>query len=96
MIPSEKPDIIYLLKEPAEDVIFNYKKFNVRIVNMQNAAVGDVTATKFIKTGGTVNDMLLANGDTKAISYIVGNYVDLATNQTIYGIKTADSIKKTN
>ncbi|KAA6387679.1 MAG: hypothetical protein EZS28_016795 [Streblomastix strix] len=58
--------------------------------------VGNVTATKFIKTGGTVNDMLLANGDTKAISYIVGNYVDLATNQTIYGIKTSDSIKKTN
>ncbi|KAA6357475.1 MAG: hypothetical protein EZS28_046998, partial [Streblomastix strix] len=41
MIPPEKPDIIYLLKEPDEDIIFRYKKFNVRIVNMQNAANGD-------------------------------------------------------
>ncbi|KAA6395498.1 MAG: hypothetical protein EZS28_008972 [Streblomastix strix] len=29
-----------------------------------------VNATKFIKTGGTVNDILLANGDTKVISDI--------------------------
>ncbi|KAA6380331.1 MAG: hypothetical protein EZS28_024144 [Streblomastix strix] len=41
MIPPEKPDIIYLLKEPDEDIIFRYKKFNVRIVNMQNAANED-------------------------------------------------------
>ncbi|KAA6371680.1 MAG: hypothetical protein EZS28_032793, partial [Streblomastix strix] len=34
---------------------------------------GNVTATKFIKTGGTVNDILLANGDTKVISDISGD-----------------------
>ncbi|KAA6359702.1 MAG: hypothetical protein EZS28_044771 [Streblomastix strix] len=41
MIPPEKPDIVYLLAEPTENDVFAYKKFNVRIVNMQNAAVGD-------------------------------------------------------
>ncbi|KAA6355985.1 MAG: hypothetical protein EZS28_048488, partial [Streblomastix strix] len=41
MIPPEKPDIVYLLAEPNEAEVFSYKKFNVRIVNMQNAAVGD-------------------------------------------------------
>ncbi|KAA6400730.1 MAG: hypothetical protein EZS28_003744 [Streblomastix strix] len=41
MIPPEKPDIIYLLKESTEDEIFNYKKLNVRIVNIQNAAAAD-------------------------------------------------------
>ncbi|KAA6380981.1 MAG: hypothetical protein EZS28_023492 [Streblomastix strix] len=41
MIPPEKPDIVYLLAEPTENDVFAYKKFNVRIVNMQNAANGD-------------------------------------------------------
>ncbi|KAA6362294.1 MAG: hypothetical protein EZS28_042179, partial [Streblomastix strix] len=41
MIPPEKPDIVYLLKEPTENGVFSYKKFNVRIVNMQNAANED-------------------------------------------------------
>ncbi|KAA6353905.1 MAG: hypothetical protein EZS28_050568, partial [Streblomastix strix] len=41
MIPPKKPDIVYLLAEPTEDGVFAYKKFNVRIVNMQNAANGD-------------------------------------------------------
>ncbi|KAA6398271.1 MAG: hypothetical protein EZS28_006202 [Streblomastix strix] len=31
---------------------------------------GNITATKFIKTGGTVNDILLANGDTKKKSIL--------------------------
>ncbi|KAA6356142.1 MAG: hypothetical protein EZS28_048331 [Streblomastix strix] len=38
---------------------------------------GNITATKFTKTGGTVNDILLANGDTKKISIskqILSNY----------------------
>ncbi|KAA6359624.1 MAG: hypothetical protein EZS28_044849 [Streblomastix strix] len=41
MIPPEKPDIVYLLTEPTAQAVFAYKKFNVRIVNMQNAANGD-------------------------------------------------------
>ncbi|KAA6399369.1 MAG: hypothetical protein EZS28_005106 [Streblomastix strix] len=41
MIPPEKPDIVYILAEPNEAEVFSYKKFNVRIVNMQNAANGD-------------------------------------------------------
>ncbi|KAA6374639.1 MAG: hypothetical protein EZS28_029834 [Streblomastix strix] len=57
---------------------------------------GNVTATKFIKTGGLTTEVLCANGDTKAISDIVSNYVDLTTNQTITGVKTFDSFKKTN
>ncbi|KAA6369208.1 MAG: hypothetical protein EZS28_035264 [Streblomastix strix] len=57
---------------------------------------GNVTATKFIKTGGLTSEVLCANGDTKVISDIVSNYVDLTTNQTITGVKTFDSFKKTN
>ncbi|KAA6365925.1 MAG: hypothetical protein EZS28_038548, partial [Streblomastix strix] len=57
---------------------------------------GNVTATKFIKAGGLTTEVLCANGDTKAISDIVSNYVDLTTNQTISGVKTFDSFKKTN
>ncbi|KAA6377414.1 MAG: hypothetical protein EZS28_027060 [Streblomastix strix] len=57
---------------------------------------GNVTATKFIKAGGLTTEVLCANGDTKAISDIVSNYVDLTTNQTITGVKTFDSFKKTN
>ncbi|KAA6365775.1 MAG: hypothetical protein EZS28_038698 [Streblomastix strix] len=56
---------------------------------------GNVTATKFIKAGGLTTEVLCANGDTKAISDIVSNYVDLTTNQTITGVKTFDSFKKT-
>ncbi|KAA6378527.1 MAG: hypothetical protein EZS28_025944, partial [Streblomastix strix] len=41
MIPPEKTDIVNLLKEPTEAGVFSYKKFNVRIVNMQNAANED-------------------------------------------------------
>ncbi|KAA6376173.1 MAG: hypothetical protein EZS28_028300 [Streblomastix strix] len=41
MIPPEKPDIIYLLAESTAQAVFAYKKFNVRIVNMQNTALGD-------------------------------------------------------
>ncbi|KAA6375039.1 MAG: hypothetical protein EZS28_029433, partial [Streblomastix strix] len=41
MIPFEKSEIVYLLAEPTAQAIFAYKKFNVRIVIMQNAAVGD-------------------------------------------------------
>ncbi|KAA6400860.1 MAG: hypothetical protein EZS28_003619 [Streblomastix strix] len=40
MIPAEKPDIVYLLSgDDATDL--SYQTYNVRIVNMQNAAVGD-------------------------------------------------------
>ncbi|KAA6388550.1 MAG: hypothetical protein EZS28_015923 [Streblomastix strix] len=40
MIPPEKPDIVYLLSgDDAEDL--SYKRYNVRIVNIQNAAVLD-------------------------------------------------------
>ncbi|KAA6401531.1 MAG: hypothetical protein EZS28_002943 [Streblomastix strix] len=51
---------------------------------------GNITATKFIKTGGLAAEVLCANGDT------INGVVDLASNQTITGIKTFDSIKKTN
>ncbi|KAA6403322.1 MAG: hypothetical protein EZS28_001151 [Streblomastix strix] len=34
MIPPEKPDTIYLLAEPTDEGIFNYMKYNVRIVNI--------------------------------------------------------------
>ncbi|KAA6397821.1 MAG: hypothetical protein EZS28_006654 [Streblomastix strix] len=57
---------------------------------------GNVTATKFIKTGGLTTEVLCSNGDTNAISDIVSNYVDLTTYQTITGEKTFDTIKKTN
>ncbi|KAA6400861.1 MAG: hypothetical protein EZS28_003620 [Streblomastix strix] len=57
---------------------------------------GNVTATKFIKTGGLTTEVLCANGDTKALSDIISNYVDLTTNQTITGVKTFDSFKKTD
>ncbi|KAA6389606.1 MAG: hypothetical protein EZS28_014866 [Streblomastix strix] len=57
---------------------------------------GNVTATKFIKIGGLTTEVLCANVDTKAISDIISNYVDLTTNQTITGIKTFNSFKKTN
>ncbi|KAA6391852.1 MAG: hypothetical protein EZS28_012617 [Streblomastix strix] len=54
---------------------------------------GNITATKFIITVGLTTEVLCANGDTKAISDITGNYVDLTTNQTIIGIKTFDSFE---
>jgi hypothetical protein len=38
MIPPEKPDIIYLLKDPAAN-IFTYGLYSVRIVNMKDAAL---------------------------------------------------------
>ncbi|KAA6393458.1 MAG: hypothetical protein EZS28_011014 [Streblomastix strix] len=41
MIPPEKLDIVNLLSESTEEGIFNYKKFNVQIVNMQNAGIND-------------------------------------------------------
>ncbi|KAA6380136.1 MAG: hypothetical protein EZS28_024336, partial [Streblomastix strix] len=37
---------------------------------------GNVTATKFIKTGGTNNYILLANGDTKKVVLATSNYDD--------------------
>ncbi|KAA6383711.1 MAG: hypothetical protein EZS28_020764 [Streblomastix strix] len=57
---------------------------------------GNITATKFIKTRGLTTEVLCANGDKKAISDIIGNYVDLTSNQTITGVKTFESLKKTN
>ncbi|KAA6378846.1 MAG: hypothetical protein EZS28_025626 [Streblomastix strix] len=40
MIPHEKPDIVYQLT--GEDTVgIEYKRYNVRIANMQNAAIGD-------------------------------------------------------
>ncbi|KAA6379338.1 MAG: hypothetical protein EZS28_025134 [Streblomastix strix] len=41
MIPPEKPDIVYLLAEPTAQGVFSYKKFNMRIIYMQNAAAAD-------------------------------------------------------
>ncbi|KAA6363339.1 MAG: hypothetical protein EZS28_041134, partial [Streblomastix strix] len=41
MIPPEKQDIVNLLAEPTEAEVFNQKKFNVRIFNMQNASAAD-------------------------------------------------------
>ncbi|KAA6400279.1 MAG: hypothetical protein EZS28_004188 [Streblomastix strix] len=40
MIPPEKPDIVYLLVGDIADVL-SYQRYNVRIVNIQNAANGD-------------------------------------------------------
>ncbi|KAA6375406.1 MAG: hypothetical protein EZS28_029066, partial [Streblomastix strix] len=51
---------------------------------------GNITATKFIKTGGLATEILCANGDT------INGVVDIATDQTITGIKTFNSLKKTN
>ncbi|KAA6371778.1 MAG: hypothetical protein EZS28_032695 [Streblomastix strix] len=52
MIPREKPDIVYLLS--GEDVLgIEYKRYNVRIVNMQNAAVSDKTPQNSISQIGT-------------------------------------------
>ncbi|KAA6389768.1 MAG: hypothetical protein EZS28_014701, partial [Streblomastix strix] len=40
MIPPEKLDIVYLLAGETADVV-SYQRYNVRVVKMQNAAVGD-------------------------------------------------------
>ncbi|KAA6355577.1 MAG: hypothetical protein EZS28_048896, partial [Streblomastix strix] len=48
---------------------------------------GNVTATKFIKTGGTVNDILLANGDTKVISDIAGDGFVAKTGKTLQSVQ---------
>ncbi|KAA6395671.1 MAG: hypothetical protein EZS28_008801 [Streblomastix strix] len=55
---------------------------------------GNLTANQFIKSGGTDQQVLLANGSTKAISEFgsgsidLSNYVDKSSNQTINGTKT--------
>ncbi|KAA6354639.1 MAG: hypothetical protein EZS28_049834, partial [Streblomastix strix] len=52
MIPPEKPDIVYLLSgDDADDL--SYKRYNVRIVNMQNAAVLDKIPQNSISQIGT-------------------------------------------
>ncbi|KAA6401276.1 MAG: hypothetical protein EZS28_003193 [Streblomastix strix] len=51
---------------------------------------GNITATKFIKTGGLATEILCANGDA------INGVVDIASDQTITDIKTFDTIKKTN
>ncbi|KAA6374835.1 MAG: hypothetical protein EZS28_029636, partial [Streblomastix strix] len=52
MIPPEKPDIVYLLAgDDADDL--SYKRYNVRIVNMQNAAVLDKIPQNSISQIGT-------------------------------------------
>ncbi|KAA6393800.1 MAG: hypothetical protein EZS28_010673 [Streblomastix strix] len=51
---------------------------------------------KLVKTGGLTKEVLCANSDTKVILDIVGHYADLTCNQTITGIKTYDSFKRTN
>ncbi|KAA6358317.1 MAG: hypothetical protein EZS28_046156, partial [Streblomastix strix] len=44
MIPPEKPDIIYLLAERGEvNKTLEYQRYNVKIVNMLNGAIGDKT-----------------------------------------------------
>ncbi|KAA6382433.1 MAG: hypothetical protein EZS28_022042 [Streblomastix strix] len=52
MIPPEKPDIVYLLAGATADVV-QYQRYNVRIVNMQNAAVGDKIPQNTISQIGT-------------------------------------------
>ncbi|KAA6380802.1 MAG: hypothetical protein EZS28_023670 [Streblomastix strix] len=47
---------------------------------------GNVTATKFIKAGGTSNEILCANGDT------LNGVVDIEFEQTITGSKTFNNI----
>jgi hypothetical protein len=34
MIPPEKPDIVYLLKDKTAEEVFEYTTYNVRLVNM--------------------------------------------------------------
>ncbi|KAA6353489.1 MAG: hypothetical protein EZS28_050984 [Streblomastix strix] len=52
MIPPEKPDIVYLLTgETADDL--SYQRYNVRIINMQNAANGDKIPQNSISQIGT-------------------------------------------
>ncbi|KAA6332397.1 MAG: hypothetical protein EZS28_053281, partial [Streblomastix strix] len=52
MIPPEKPDIVYLLA--GEDSTgLEYLRYNVRIVNMQNAAIGDKVPQNSISQIGT-------------------------------------------
>ncbi|KAA6368617.1 MAG: hypothetical protein EZS28_035856, partial [Streblomastix strix] len=52
MIPPEKPDIVYLLSGDDADGL-SYKRYNVRIVNMQNAANGDKIIQNSISQIGT-------------------------------------------
>ncbi|KAA6370195.1 MAG: hypothetical protein EZS28_034278 [Streblomastix strix] len=51
---------------------------------------GNVTVTKYTKSGGTATEVLYANGAT------INGVVDITSNQKITGIKTFDSFKKTN
>ncbi|KAA6369725.1 MAG: hypothetical protein EZS28_034749 [Streblomastix strix] len=52
MIPPEKPDIVYLLAGATAEVV-QYQRYNVRIINMQNAAVGDKIPQNAISQIGT-------------------------------------------
>ncbi|KAA6370747.1 MAG: hypothetical protein EZS28_033725, partial [Streblomastix strix] len=53
MITPKKHDIVYLLSgDDADDL--SYKRYNVRIVNMQNAAVGDKIPQNSVSQIGTV------------------------------------------
>ncbi|KAA6399832.1 MAG: hypothetical protein EZS28_004637 [Streblomastix strix] len=52
MIQPEKPDIVYLLSgDDADDL--SYKRYNVRIVNIQNAAILDKIPQNSISQIGT-------------------------------------------
>ncbi|KAA6404205.1 MAG: hypothetical protein EZS28_000267 [Streblomastix strix] len=54
MIPSEKPDIVYLLAEEGKvNMTLEYLRYNVGIVKMQNAAIGDQIPQNSISQIGT-------------------------------------------
>ncbi|KAA6387377.1 MAG: hypothetical protein EZS28_017097 [Streblomastix strix] len=52
MIPPEKPDIVYLLAGEDTDRL-EQQRYNLRIVNMQNATVGDKIPQNSISQTGT-------------------------------------------
>ncbi|KAA6396078.1 MAG: hypothetical protein EZS28_008394 [Streblomastix strix] len=64
MIPPEKPDTVYLLSgDTAADL--SYQRYNVRIVNMQNAAVGDYIPQNSVSQFGTTKFDVLEKQNQK-------------------------------
>ncbi|KAA6390929.1 MAG: hypothetical protein EZS28_013547, partial [Streblomastix strix] len=89
MIPPEKPDIVYLLTEPTEDGVFAYKKFNVRIVNMQNAANGDRLPQNSISQ---INNARIEKLEIQNICFNVENE-DAIVNMIKYGFESSGAMQ---
>ncbi|KAA6383420.1 MAG: hypothetical protein EZS28_021052 [Streblomastix strix] len=87
MIPPEKPDIVYLMLEPAEDIIA-YERYTVRIVNMQGDAA---TAKEPQKTISQIQNAKFNKLEIQNVCFNVENeeaIVELIRNQRIINFPT--------